>query len=184
MKFIDFLNYVSVQESVIKYLSASHLSWKCTEPALPLFWVQVTQVWTLLSGVCISNSVSVQLLESALLVFTVPSFSAGLFCPVRFVCDGSCPCHHSLVSAVLPGLLFVWARNDLQWRQDLHGFPIWMSFFESQDPEKEQFGMPRILIEISDNFPRAWSGIVATSFRIWEIWIFCRLLLDHGGLTL
>lgn len=72
---------------------------------------------------------------------------------------------------------------DKKWFK-LHGFPIWMSLFGSQDPEKEQFVMPRILIEISDNFPRAWSGIVATSLRIWEIWIFCRLLLDHGGLTL
>lgn len=79
-----------------------------------------------------------------------------LFCPVRFVWGGSCLCHHSLVTALLPGLLFVWVRNNLQWRQELHGFPTWMSLFGSQGPGKEQFAMPRILIEISDNFPRAW----------------------------
>lgn len=117
--------------------------WACT---LLEFWVPVTQVWTLLSGVCISDSVSVQLLESAPLVFTVPSFSAGMFCPVRFVCGGSCPCHQSLVTAVLPGLLLAWVRNDFQWRQELHGFPTWMSLFGSRDPEKEQFMMPGILI--------------------------------------
>lgn len=132
---------------------ASHFSWKC---ASFVFGVQVTQVWTWLSGVCISDSVSVQLLESAPLVFTVPSFLAGVFCPVRFVCAGSCPCHHSLVTAVLPGPLLVWVRNNFQWRQELHGFPIWMSLFGSQGPEKEQFVIARILIEISDNFPRTW----------------------------
>lgn len=37
-------------------------------------------------------------------------------------------------------------RNAFHWRQELHGFPTWISLFGSQDPEKEQFMMPRILI--------------------------------------
>lgn len=147
----------------------------CITSQLKVLWICtsfVTQVWTLLSGVCISDSVSVQLLESAPFVFTVPSFSAGVLCPVRFVCGGSCLCHHSLVPDVLPGLLFVWVRNDFQWRQELHGFPTWMSLFGSQDPEKEQFVMekeqfvmPRILMEISDNFPRAWICNIIQNLR-------------------
>lgn len=137
-------------------LSASHLSWKCAEPALPLCFE------------CKFLRCGPRFLEFAYLILwvfsclnqlhlfvTVPSFSAGMFCLVRFVCGGSCPCHHSLVTAVLPALLFAWVRNNFQWRQELHGTPTWMSLFGSQDPEKEQFVMPRILIQISDNFPRA-----------------------------
>lgn len=52
--------------------------------------------------VCVSDSVNVQLVESTPFVFTVASFSAGMFCPVEFVCGVSSPCHHSVVSHILP----------------------------------------------------------------------------------
>lgn len=167
----------------MEYLSASHLSWKCAEPALPLCF----ECKLLRCGPCF--------LELAYLILWVFSCLNQLhlfsLCPPsQQVCSvlsnlSVVVLVHAIilvVPAVLPGLLFVWVGNDFQWRQELHGFSTWMSLFGSQDPEKEQFEMLRILIEISDNFPRAWIRIVATSFRIWEK--FCRLLLDHGGLTL
>lgn len=52
--------------------------------------------------VCTSDSVNVQLVESTPLVFTVSSFSAGMFCPVKFVRGVSSPCHHSVVTRILP----------------------------------------------------------------------------------
>lgn len=61
--------------------------------------------------ICISASVNVQLVESTPLVFTVSSFSASVFCPVRFVCGISSPRHHSIVTCILPWLLLAWVRK-------------------------------------------------------------------------
>lgn len=51
---------------------------------------------------CVSGSVNVQLFESTPLLFTVSSFSAGMFYPVKFLCGVSSPCHHSVVTHILP----------------------------------------------------------------------------------
>lgn len=55
----------------------------------------------------ISDSVNVQLVKSTPLVFTVSSFSAGMFCPVKFVCGVSSLCHHSVVTRILPWLIWM-----------------------------------------------------------------------------
>lgn len=145
MKFIRLFIYVSVQESVMEYLSASHLSWKCAEPALPgVLSASYSGVdlafWSLHIWFCKCSAawISSTCFHCALLLSRyVLSCQICLWWFLSMSSFSSDCCSTRTVICI---------RNAFQWRQELHGFPTWMSLFGSQDHEKEQFMMPRILI--------------------------------------